>query len=342
MKHIFTAGVVAAAFGLSVGAASAAELHLYNWTDYTSPDLIAKFEKETGIKVIEDTYDSNETLLAKLQSGATGYDVAFPSQHFVEIMAKEGLLQKVDIKSMPNYKNVDPKFKNPSWDPNQEYSVPWHWGSASVQYRSDLYDGKLESLKEFFEPSDKVKGRLQVFKTPDEVLNMANLYLGLPFCSEDPQHAKQVLELFKKQKPSVLLYSSENMTDRLANGETVMANGWNGDTFKGRMDVNPNIVYAYPKEGIIGWFDSIVVPKGAKNLDAAKKFMNFMMAPENIAINSNFARYANGIVGSSAYFADDMKGAPELATPSVPVKFGQACSAKAQKLIDRVWTQLLK
>ncbi len=342
MIRFFFSGLLATAIGLSASVASAEELHLYNWTDYTSPDLVKKFEDETGIKVVVDTYDSNETLLAKLKSGATGYDVVFPSQHFVEILVKEGLLQKINVKGMPNYKNVDPKFQGPVWDPDQEYSVPWHWGSASVQYRSDLYDGKMESLKEFFEPGENVKGRLQVFKSPDEVLNMANLYLGLPFCSENPQHAKQVLELFKKQKPSVLLYSSENMSDRLANGETVMANAWNGDTLKGRLQVNENIVYAYPKEGIIGWFDSIVVPTGAKNVDAAKKFMNFMMAPENIAINSNFARYANAIVGSSKHFADDMKTAPELATPTVPVKFGQACSAKAQKLIERIWTQLLK
>ena len=247
MFRLLKTGVLAATLAFSASAVSAEELHLYNWTDYTAPELVEKFEKETGIKVVIDTYDSNETLLAKLKSGATGYDVVFPSQHFVEIMVTEGLLQKVDIKSMPNYKNVDPKFQGPVWDPNQEYSVPWHWGSASVQYRSDLYDGKLESLKEFFEPSEKVKGRLQVFKTPDEVLNMANLYLGLPFCSEDPQHAKQVLELFKKQKDSVLLYSSENMSDRLANGEVVMANAWNGDTLKGRLEVNKNIVYAYPE-----------------------------------------------------------------------------------------------
>lgn len=334
--------LLATAIGLSASAVSAEELHLFNWTDYTAPDLIEKFETETGIDVVIDTYDSNETLLAKLKSGATGYDVVFPSQHFVEILAAENLLQKIDIKSMENYKNVDPKFQNPDWDPAQEYSVPWHWGSASVQYRSDLYEGKLESLSEFFEPDESVKGRLQVFKTPDEVLNLANLYLDLPICSEDPEHAKQLLALFKNQKPSVLLYSSENMSDRLANGEVIMANAWNGDTMKGRLEANENIVYAFPKEGVIGWFDSAVVPVGASNVDAAMKFMNFIMAPENIAISSNFARYANAIVGSTEFFDENMQSAPELATPTVPVKFALACSPKAQKLIERVWTQLLK
>lgn len=341
MKTVKT-GLLAAVMGLTSSVAFAEELHVYNWTDYTAPELITKFEAETGIKVVVDTYDSNETLLAKLQTGATGYDVVFPSQHFVEIMIKEDLLQKIDIKGMPNYKNVVVKFQNPPWDPTQEYSAPWHWGSASVQYRSDLYDGKMESLKEFFEPSDQVKGRLQVFKSADEVVTMASLYLDIPFCTEDPQDAKRILEVLKGQKDAVLLYASESMTDRLANGEVIMASAWNGDTMKGRLEVNENIVYAFPKEGVVGWFDSIVVPKGASNVDAAKTFINFMMAPENIAINANFARYATAITGAEEFFADDMIGAPELATPTVPVVFGKACSEKGQKLIERIWTQLLK
>lgn len=341
IKSIKT-GVLTSVLALTTSAAFAEELHLYNWTDYTAPELLEKFTAETGIKVVVDTYDSNETLLAKLQTGATGYDVVFPSQNFVKIMIDEGLLQKIDIKGMSNYDNVTAKFQSPPWDPTQEYSAPWHWGSTSVQYRSDLYDGKMESLEEFFKPSEQVRGRLQVFKTPEEVINLASLYLDIPFCTEDPNDAKRLYELFKDQKEYVLLYNSESMTDRLANGEVIMANAWNGDTLKGRLEANENIVYAYPKEGVVGWFDSIVVPKGAANVDAAKKFINFMMVPENIAINANYARYSTGIDGVSQFLDADMADAPELATPSVPVVFGEACSAPAQKLIDRVWTQLLK
>ena len=339
-KTLIISGAVAALLG---SAAYAEELHIYNWTDYTAPDLIKKFEEETGIDVVVDTYDTNETLLAKLKAGASGYDIVVPSQHFVKIMVDQGLLQKIDIASMPNYANVDPRWKNPEWDPNQEYSVPWQWGSASFSFRSDLYSGKGESLKEFFEPSDELKGRLQIFATPDEVYNMANLYLGLPFCSEDSEDAKKVLALFEAQKPYVLTYSSEGMNDKLATGEVIMANHWNGYSLTGRQEANPNIVYAYPKEGIVGWFDSLVVPVGAQNVEAAKKFMNFVMDPENIALESNFAAYSNGIMGSAEFMDDALKSSPELNAPAdVPVKFGQACSPEAQKLIDRVWTKLLQ
>jgi spermidine/putrescine transport system substrate-binding protein len=329
------------AFGVS-SAKAEGNLYIYNWTDYTSPKLVEKFEAETGIKVTVDTYDSNETLLAKLQSGATGYDLAIPSQHFVEIMIAEDLLVAVDVKGMSNYANVDERWRNPPWDPEQKYSVPWNMGNASFAYRVDLYSGDGSSFKEFFEPNEEVSGRLGVFKAPDEVINMANLYLGIPYCSEDPAEMKRVQDLLMNQKPHVAMYSSEGQNDRLANGEVIMHAHWDGYSMKGRQD-GADIAYAFPKEGVVGWFDSLVVPRGAKNVENAEKFMNFLMAPENAALQSNFARYANAIVGSLEYMDEDLKAAPEMNPPQdVPVVFGKACPPKAQKLIDKVWTRLLQ
>ena len=133
--------VPALVLGAMTATASSAEgtLNIYNWTDYTSPEVIKKFEEETGIKVTIDTYDSNETLLAKLQAGATGYDVIIPSHNFVPIFIDEGLVQEVDVSSMPNYAHVEDQWKNPDWDPEQKYTVPFHWGSTSIAYRADLY-----------------------------------------------------------------------------------------------------------------------------------------------------------------------------------------------------------
>jgi len=185
MKRLLTTYIAAAAI-LTLGSANAAgELFIYNWTEYTPPELIDKFEKETGIKVSVDTYDSNETLLAKLQAGATGYDLVVPSQNFVPILINEGLIQKVDVHSMANFKNLKERWKFPEWDPKQEYTGPWQWGTTSFSFNSELYAGKGKSLKEFFEPSEKMRGRLSVFQTPDEVVSLANIYLGIPFCSED-------------------------------------------------------------------------------------------------------------------------------------------------------------
>ena len=147
---------------LSANAFAAGKLNLYNWADYTPEDLVNKFEAETGIQVTVDTYDSNETLLAKLQAGggSTGYDLAVPSQHFVEIMIKEGLIEKISgIKDMTNYQYVAEQFQSPSFDPTQEYSTPWQLGSASWAYRANSYSGNASSMMEFFKPSDEVCGK---------------------------------------------------------------------------------------------------------------------------------------------------------------------------------------
>ena len=322
------------------------KLNLYNWADYTPDDLIKKFEAETGIQVTVDTYDSNETLLAKLQAGggSTGYDLAVPSQHFVEIMIKEGLIEKVDgIKDMSNYKYVAEQFQGPSFHPNQDYSTPWQMGSASGAYRADSYSGNGSSMMEFFKPSDEVCGKVAVFKSPEEVVNMAHLALGSNFCSEDPNEMQAVMDLLIEQKKCVAVYSSEGINERLMSGEVIMHAHWDGYSQVGKWEGVADLTYAYPKEGVVGWFDSLVMPKGAKNVEEAKAFMNFVMHPENMAMLSNFAAYANAIPESSKYLSDDMKNATNIQVPDgIPVKFGQACNKESQALIDKVWTKLMQ
>ena len=342
MKHLLTTLAAAAAL-LTLGAAKAdGELFIYNWTEYTPPELIAKFEKESGIKVSVDTYDSNETLLAKLQAGATGYDIVVPSQNFVPIMISEGLIQKVGVSKLANFKNMKDKWKFPEWDPEHEYTGPWQWGTTSFSYNSELYSGKGTSLKEFFEPSDEVMGRLSVFQTPDEVISLANIYLGIPFCSEDGKQMKKIQDMLVKQKEYVVAYNSETMSDLLASGEAMITNHWSGYSRLGRLTGAP-IVYAYPKEGVIGWFDSMVVPTSAKNVENAKKFMNFMMDPVNMAMLTENQGYGDAVKGTEAYYSDELKSAPEINPPSdLKVVFAPTCSPKAQSLIDRVWTKVMQ
>jgi len=325
---------------------AAGKLNLYNWADYTPDALIDKFEAETGIEVTVDTYDSNETLLAKLQAGggSTGYDLAVPSQHFVEIMIKEGLLEKIDgIKGMSNYKYVAEQFQGPSFDPTQEYSTPWQMGSASWAYRADSYSGNGSSMMEFFKPSDEVCGKIAVFKSPEEVVNMAHLALGSNFCSEDPNEMQAVMDLLIEQKKCVAVYSSEGINERLMSGEVIMHAHWDGYSQVGKWEGVDDLTYAYPKEGVVGWFDSLVMPIGAKNVEEAKAFMNFVMHPENMAILSNFAAYANAIPESVNYLSEDMKNATNIQVPDgIPVKFGQACNKESQALVDKVWTKLMQ
>ncbi len=335
---------VAALFSSSVMAAE--EVNFYNWVDYTPDDLIAKFEMETGIKVNMDTYDSNETLLAKLKSGATGYDIVVPSQNFVTIMIDEGMLEKIPVKAMSNYKNVDKRWQNPPWDPKQEYSAPWQMGTTSFSINMDGYDGPGNSLREFFEPNASVSGKLQVFRTPDEVIPLALMYLGYPQCNENPKQMKEVQELLIKQKKHVKTYNSETMITNLASGEVMVSSQWDGYSMKARIrDGVTNLKYVHPKEGIIGWFDSMVVPKGAPNKANAEKFINFMMDAKNGAAVSNHNRYSSPLDAKAiAKYIDPALGtAPEInVDSSVPVHFSETCSSKSIKLYDRVWTKVLQ
>lgn len=328
-----------AMFGGNVAAEG--ELFLYNWTDYTSDELIAKFEAETGIKVTLDTYDSNETLLAKLKSGATGYDLAVPSQNFVSIMIEEGLLETVDVSAMENFGNVAEAFQYPSWDPEQKYSSPYQMGTTSYAVNTEAGVGSCASLAEFFEPNDAASGNLGVFKTPEEVVNLAHIYLGQDFCTENTDDLRAVQALLMGQKEHVKIFSSEGTMDRMGSGDTTISNAWNGDAMRQRLE-GASIQYCFPQEGVVGWYDSLVIPKGAKNIDNAKTFMNWLMVPENMAIQSDFARYANAINGTEEFASEEMANSPEVAVPNVPVKFGKSCGPKYVKAVDKIWTKLLQ
>ena len=176
---------------------------------------------------------------------------------------------------------------------------------------SELYSGTGESLKEFFEPSDELNGRLSVFQTPDEVISLANIYLGIDFCSEDAKQMKKIQDMLVAQKDAVVAYNSETMSDLLASGEAIMTNHWSGYSRLGRLTGAP-IVYAYPKEGVVGWYDSMVVPTSAKNVENAKTFMNFMMDPVNMAMLTESQGYGDAIMGTAAYYSDELKSAPEI------------------------------
>ena len=172
---------LAAVTALTLSAASAAaegDLFLYNWTDYTSPDLVDKFERETGINVTLDTYDSNETLLAKLKQGGGGYDIVVPSHNFVEILISEGLIQRIDAKSLPGFENIDPKWQGPEWDSDNSYTVPWQWGTTSFTVDTSVYGGDIDTYVVLFDPPAELRGSIGMFRTPDEVIPMAQIYLA--------------------------------------------------------------------------------------------------------------------------------------------------------------------
>jgi spermidine/putrescine transport system substrate-binding protein len=315
-------------------------LHIYNWTDYTAPDLIAKFTKETGIKVTLDTYDSNETLLAKLKAGGSGYDLVVVSNDFVPIFVDQKLIQPINAAAMPNFKNLDPQWQTRAWDPKAEYSVPWQWGTTSFMYDTAVYSGPVDSLSTLFNPPAVFEGKVGMFGSQSEVINLALLYMGKPLCDSNPADMKALVKLLEAQKPSVLMYNSDGLADRLGSGEVSMSQVWSGDAVRARAQ-KASLRYVYAKEGAVGWMDNMAVPVGAPDYQNALKFINFMMDPQNVAIETNFAGYQNAVSASSQYLTPSVAKSPEFNPPKgFKMVFTMACPAQATKSYDRVWTLL--
>ena len=331
----------AALLALTSAARAEGELHLYIWSDSIAPELIAKFEAETGTKVTVDGYNSNEDLLTKLQAGATGYDLVMPSQHFVRIMIDQGLLENIDAASLAAFQQVDPKWRGQWWDETNEYSIPVAYGTAGYTVNRDQYKGPVDSWSVFFEPGAELQGKIALLSYPDEVIGAAQLYLGVPFCSENPDEMKKVLDLLMAQKPSVAAYTSDNIENRVGGGEVAAHFWWDGNSMKTRANDGANIEYAMPKEGLVGWIDSLAVPKGAANIDNAKAFIDFMSTPENATVQYNYYGHSSPVTLDLAAAKYTPENAPEL-FPTVKVEFSRACSPAAQDLVTKVWTQLLQ
>ncbi|XJN84024.1 extracellular solute-binding protein [Mesorhizobium terrae] len=333
----------ASAISLLATASAWAEgtLSIYAWANSIAPDMVAKFEKETGIKVTVDAFSSNEDLLTKLQAGSSGYDIVTPSQHFVKIMIDSGLLEDIGASSMPAFQQISTQWQKQWWDPTGNYSVPLAYGNAGFTVNRNLYKGPVDSWKIYFEPSEDLKGKIASLAQPDEVIPAAQNYLGIKYCSEDPQEMKRVLDLLKAQKPFVAAYSSDNIENRIGGGEVAMHFWWDGNTMRLRRNDKANVEYAMPKEGLVGWLNSYVVPKGATNIENAKKFINFMTELDNATGQYNYYGHSSPVKVDEAKALYNKQNAPEL-FPSAPVKMGQACSPAAQELVTKVWTQLLQ
>lgn len=338
MKKILATSAIA----LCLGTAAQAEgqLNLYVWAESIAPELIEKFSQQYDVQVNVDGFTSNEDMLTKLQAGASGYDVAMASQHFVRILIDQGLIQNFGADKLAAYEAVDPKWRNQWWDETQEYSIPMSYGSAGFVVNTDLYDGPTDSMRYFFEPEGDLVGKIAMLSYPDEVVGAAQLYLGVPFCTEDRAEMKKVLDLLMAQKPAVAVYSSDNIDSRLSSGEVAVHFWWDGEATRAQAE-GAHIKYVLPEEGLVGFLDSLVIPNNAPNYDNAVKFIEFISEAENATIEQNFYAHGSAVKTNEADLVFNRENAPAL-FPDVPVALSRACSPEAQDLVTKVWTDLLQ
>jgi spermidine/putrescine transport system substrate-binding protein len=341
MKKILSAFTLLMA-GTSLASAEGT-LQLYNWGDYTSPELIAKFEAETGIKVTITDYDSNDTALAKVEAGGAGFDLVVPSANYIPIWREKGLIQELDLSKLPNHANIAPEWRDVPWDPERKFSVPWQWGSTGVAVNSTAYSGDINTSSIFLDPPPELVGKVNVSPEMNDVLSLAIMYVGGKPCTEDTEVLKKARDVLVAAKPK-WQSMDYGMTEKLAANDVMASVYWNGAIFRARLQ-NENVKFGYPKEGFVLWMDSVALLSDAQNVEEAYKFMDFIMVPENAAMVSAFARYANGITGSEPFMPADMADAPEIVIPDEFKSAGvflPTCSPKALEYYTAIWTELQK
>lgn len=266
------------------------ELNLYAWTDYVPQQMLDDFTAKFGIKVNYDTYSSNEEMLAKLQAGASGYDVVVPSDYTVAIMIKQDMFEPLDMSQIPNFANVDPRFTNQYYDPGNKYTVPYQWGTTALAYEKTKVPFEPTKWADLWDP--RYKNHLVMLDDSREVPGMALQVLGFDKNSTDPQQLDQAKQKLLELKPNILLFNSDDPEKSLITGEAWAGLVYNGNAALGHNE-DPNIAYICPAEGCGLWFDNLGIPKGAPHADAAMAFLNFVLDPqESILITKEFP-YSN-------------------------------------------------
>ena len=262
--------------------------NVFNCGDYIDEELITKFEEETGYKVEYSTYDTNEIMYSKIKSGSNKYDLVFPSDYMIEKMINEGMAEKINFDNIPNYKYIDEKFKNLSYDPNNEYSVPYMWGTIGIIYNPEIVKEEVKSWDILWDK--KYDKEIIMFNSVRDTMAIALSKLGYSMNSTNPEEIKQAADILIEQKPIVKAWFVDQVKDAMINDEAALATVWSGDA-NYIISENPKLEYVVPEEGSNKWFDAMVIPKDAPNKEGAEAFINFLTDPENSLQNVDYIQY---------------------------------------------------
>ena len=334
-------------------------LHVYNWSDYIAPDTLEKFQKETGIKVVYDVFDSNEVLEAKLLSGRSGYDVVVPSNPFLAKQIKAGVFQKLDKNQLPNWKNLDRNLLKSleTSDPGNLYSFPYMWGTIGYAYNVDKVKAVLgdnapvDSWDLVFktENIEKLKScGVSFLDSPTEMLPAALNYLGLSPVSESSADLKKAEDLFLQIRPHVAYFHSSKYISDLANGNICVAVGYSGDLYQYKSRAEEaangvNIHYQIPKEGAGSFYDMLAIPADAKNVESAHVFLNFLLKPEIMAEITDYVQFPNGNKEATPLLDEAIRNDPGIYPPEDVMAKLYAfpdLDAKVQRAMTRSWTKI--
>jgi putrescine transport system substrate-binding protein len=356
----FAAAIVAVLI-VSTPPASAQQrvVNFYNWSNYVAPGVLEDFTKETGIKVVYDTFDANETLETRLLAGKSGYDVVVPTAYFLQRQIKASVFQKLDRSKLPNLANAWPVVSErlAIYDPGNQYAANYMWGTTGIGYNVKLVqkilgpDGRIDSWDIVFKPENLAKFRdcgVHMLDSADDIFPAALSYLGLDPNSTSQADLEKAADLVSKIRPYVRKFHSSEYLSALATGEICLVVGWSGDIMQARSRTAEarngiEIGYAIPKEGAQMFFDNLAIPADARNVSEAYELINYLYRPEIAARNSNFLSYANGNLASQRLvdpkILNDGNIYPDEATLAKLFVI-TARDPATQRVINRLWTKV--
>jgi spermidine/putrescine transport system substrate-binding protein len=333
----------AALMGSTALAHAEGVVNLYNWGNYTSPELLERFTAETGITVNITDFDSNDTALARIRQGGHGFDIVVPSDTYIQTWISEGLFQPLDPAIVTARGNIEPVFVDVPFDPGREYTVPWAWGTTGVIVDTSVFSGDINDAGVILNPPAELQGRINVIPEMSDVMALAIYYHGGERCTTDRDVLRAVRDTLMAAKPNWLALDY-GAVDSYVAGDFAAGLYWNGASMRVRLQ-NDSFAYGYPVTGYPLWMDNAAVLADAPNRDNAMQFINFILRPENAALISNFARYSNGITGSIDYMDEVMRDAPEINVPAelaAAGRWGQACAQDVNDIHTQIWTELMQ
>jgi putrescine transport system substrate-binding protein len=361
LNGIRNAVAISAVIALSASSAGAEErkVNFYNWSNYMAPGVLEDFTRETGIKVVYDTFDANETLETRLLAGKSGYDVVVPTAYFLQRQIKAGVFQKLDKSKLPNLVNAWPALTErlAVYDPGNQYAANYMWGTTGIGYNVKMAqkvlgaDARIDSWDIVFKPENLAKFRdcgVHMLDSADDIFPAALSYLGLDPNSTRLDDLEKAAELLVKIRPSVRKFHSSEYLSALATGEICLVVGWSGDILQARSRAGEanngvEIGYAIPKEGAQMFFDNLAIPADAKNVGEAYELIDYLYRPEVAAKNSNFLSYANGNLASQKFIDPKILGDKNIYPDQSTLAKLFVITARdpaTQRIINRLWTRV--
>ena len=324
-------------------------INVFNWGEYIDPSLIPEFEKETGIKVNYSTTPTCEEMYAKMRNGGVNYDIVVPSDYMISRMIDEGMLAKIDFDKVPNFEYVDQSFRNPEYDPKNEYSVPYQWGSVGVVYNKEKVDENEKDIGSWdLLWNKKYRKQILMFDNSRDAIGIALKKMGKSYNVSSEKDIRAAAQLLIDEKPLVQAYVQDQIFDKMEGGEAAIAPCYAGDYFLMAEELGDEgsdmLGFYTPKEGSNLYVDAMCIPKDTQNKEGAEKFINFICDPKNMAANTEYIYYSTAESAAREMLPEEMKNS-DVFYPSDDIKDSFETyvnlPVNCRRLYDKLWIKIM-